>query len=375
MRLDELDGEGARYRARPGRFKLMSETLVSKGRVVLAGGSGFLGRALTEEFVRDGYEVVVLTRRPSKVARTRVREVAWDGRNVCASWARELEGAAAVVNLTGRSVDCRHTAANRREILESRIHSVEAVGRAVRACAEPPRVLVQAGSLAFYGDAGTRVCDEHAPSGRGFPVEVCLRWERAFDSLELPRTRKILLRIGFVLGRDGGALPTLARLARFYIGGAAGDGRQYISWLHVRDFRRLVLWCVERPEVAGVFNATGPCPVTNAEFMCELRCALKRPWCPRTPAWLVRLGALLLRTEAELALTGRRCIPDRLVEMSFKFVYTNLESALADLLTEGVESEMAKGKSEAGARPASIRLPRAMIKSEPAAARGLHAPR
>jgi uncharacterized protein len=310
----------------------MSETLVSKGRVVLAGGSGFLGRSLAEEFAREGYEVVVLTRRPSKFSRARVREVEWDGRNVCASWARELEGAATVVNLTGRGVDCRHTPANRREILESRVRSVEAVGRAVRACGEPPRVFIQAGSLAVYGDAGTRVCDEQAPAGKGFPVDVCLQWERAFDSLELPRTRKILLRIGFVLGRDGGALPKLARLARFYLGGGAGDGHQYISWLHARDFRRLVLWCVGRPDASGVFNATGPCPVTNAEFMCELRCALRRPWSPNTPAWLVRLGALVLRTEAELALTGRRSIPDRLVEMGFKFVYTNLESALADLL-------------------------------------------
>ena len=329
----------------------MSKARASKGRVVLAGGSGFLGRALTEEFVREGYEVVVLTRKPSKLSRARVREVEWDGRNVCASWRRELEGAAAVVNLTGRSVDCRHTAANRREILESRVHSVEAVGRAVRACKEPPRVLVQAGSLAIYGDAGKRVCDEGAPAGKGFPVEVCQQWERAFDSLELPSTGKVLLRIGFVLGRDGGAFPTLARLARFYLGGAVGDGHQYISWLHARDFCRLVLWCVERREVAGVFNATGPCPVTNAEFMCELRCALKRPWSPSTPARLVRLGAFFLRTEADLALTGRRCIPDRLVESNFKFIYTNLESALADLVQPRTAEPFAK--PQAASREAS----------------------
>jgi hypothetical protein len=320
---------------------------MSKGRVVLAGGSGFLGRALGGEFARAGYEVVVLTREPSAARRKGVREVAWDGRNVCASWARELEGAAAVVNLTGRSVDCRHTAANRREILESRVRSVEAIGRAIRACGEPPRVFVQAGSLAVYGDAGRRVCDEGAPAGEGFPAEVCVRWERAFDALELPSTRKVLLRIGFVLGRDGGALPTLARLARLYLGGAAGDGRQYISWLHVRDFSRLVLWCVEREEASGVYNATGPCPVTNAEFMCEVRCALKRPWSPRTPAWLVRLGAFALRTEADLALTGRRCIPDRLVEAGFKFVYTNLESALADLLRPLEEEEVRRERREA----------------------------
>src|SRR5947209_13761843 len=302
---------------------------MSERRVVLAGGSGFLGRALAEEFLRAGYETVVLTRKAVK-SPARVRQVVWDGRSV-GEWARELEGAAAVVNLTGRSVDCRYTAKNRREIVESRVHSVGAVGRAVRACSDPPKVFVQAGSLAIYGDAGRRVCDESAPAGRGFPVDVCLRWEHAFNSLELPSTRKVLLRIGFVLGRQGGALPKLARLARFYLGGTIGEGHQYISWLHVRDFCRLVLWCVEHSEAEGVFNATGPSPVTNAEFMCELRYALKRPWSPRVPAWLVCLGAFLLGTEAELALTGRRCIPDRLVERNFKFVYTNLEGALADL--------------------------------------------
>ena len=309
----------------------MSETLVSKGRVVLAGGSGFLGRELAEEFARAGYEPVVLTRRVRKGAR--VRQVEWDGRSVGA-WGRELEGAAAVVNLAGRSVDCRHTPRHRREIVESRVRSTEAVGRAIQECAEPPKVLVQAASLAIYGNAGRRLCDEAAPAGRGFPVEVCRLWERAFDSLELPSTRKVLLRIGFVLGRDGGALPRLARLARLRLGGTIGEGHQYISWLHARDFCRLVLWCVEHPEAEGVYNATGPCPVTNAEFMCELRCALRRPWSPRLPAWLVHLGAFLLRTEPGLALEGRRCIPDRLVESHYKFLYTNLESALADLFME-----------------------------------------
>ena len=315
---------------------------MSERRVVLAGGSGFLGHALAEEFSRAGYEVVVLTRKALKSS-ARVRQVVWDGRTV-GEWARELEGAAAVVNLAGRSVDCRYTAKNRREIVESRVLSVEAVGRAIRACSDPPKVLVQAASLAIYGDAGRRVCDESAPAGRGFGADVCLRWEHAFNALDLPSTRKVLLRIGFVLGRQGGALPRLARLAKFYLGGTVGEGHQYISWLHARDFCRLVLWCVERVEAEGVFNATGPCPVTNAEFMCELRCALKRPWSPRIPAWLVRLGSFLLGTEAELALTGRRCLPERLVERNFKFMYTNLESALADL----VEGKNEKAKGERG---------------------------
>src|SRR5919202_1468821 len=310
---------------------------MSKGRVVLAGGSGFLGRALSGELARAGYEVVVLTRKVRKRS-SGARQVLWDGRTVGA-WAHELEGAAAVVNLAGRSVDCRYTRRNRREIVESRDNSVEAIGRAIRACEVAPKVLVQVASLAVYGDAGARVCDDGAPAGRGFSAEVCLRWERAFDSLELPATRKVLLRTGFVLGRDGGALPKLARLAKLYLGGTIGGGRQYVSWLHARDFCRIVLWSVEREDARGVFNATGPAPVTNAEFMCELRCALKRRWSPRTPAWLVRLGAFLLRTEAELALAGRRAIPDRLVEGNFKFMYTNLESALADLLGVGKERE------------------------------------
>ncbi|MDT5262397.1 MAG: uncharacterized protein QOC61_1401 [Acidobacteriota bacterium] len=340
MRLDELlcVKAVAGEERREGGSKLMS-----KGRVILAGGSGFLGRALAEECLRAGYEPVILTRRVRR-SRSRVRQVAWDGRTL-GVWARELEGAAAVVNLVGRSVDCRHTRKHRREIVESRVRSVEVIGRAIAACADPPKVLVQAGSLAIYGDAGRRICDEGAPAGEGFPVEVCLRWEHAFDSLELTATRKVLLRIGFVLGRDGGALDVLKRLTKLYLGGTIGEGHQYISWLHVRDWGRLVLWCIEHADAEAVFNATGPCPVTNAEFMCEMRCALRRPWSPRVPAWLVRLGALLLRTEPELVLTGRRCLPERLIERNFKFMYTNLESALADLLTEG-EIREASGKGE-----------------------------
>lgn len=331
--------------------------MMSQKKVVLAGGNGFLGRALAEDFTRAGYEVVILTRKVKR-GMGRVRQVEWDGVNV-GEWARELEGAEVVVNLAGRSVDCRHTPENRREIVASRVGSVEAVGRAIRACYVPPKVLIQAGSLAIYGDAGARVCCEDAPAGRGFPVDVCLRWEQAFDSLELPSTRKVLLRIGFVLGRDGSAFPKLARFAKFYMGGTIGEGHQYISWLHVRDWNRLVLWCVEHAEAEGVFNATGPAPVTNAEFMCELRCALKRPWSPRVPAWLVRLGSFLIRTEADLALTGRRCIPDRLVESNFKFIYTNLESALADLASERAAGDgvgATEDKIEALKTPARARV-------------------
>ena len=320
-----------------------------RGRIVLAGGSGFLGRALAEDLTRDGYQVVVLTRRPR--ANAGVRQVAWDGRNA-GEWARELEGAEAVVNLAGRSVNCLYTRRNRREILSSRLRSVRALGRAIEKCERPPKVFVQAASLAFHGDAGPRVLDETAAAGKGFSADVCARWERAFDSLALPRTRKVLLRVGFVLGRSGGALQTLSRLARIGLGGTVGEGRQYVSWIHLRDFVRVVRWSIEREEAAGTYNATGPWPVTNAEFMCELRCAMHKRWAPRVPAWAVRLGAFLMGTEGELALAGRRCLPERLISQHFKFLYTNLETALADIFAEhGAEPDgekVKKGRGEEG---------------------------
>lgn len=304
---------------------------MSGGRVVLAGGSGFLGRFLAEELARRGREVVVLTRAPRNGdGNGRVREVAWDGRTT-GEWARTLEGAEAVVNLAGRSVNCRYTPANRREIVASRVNAVEAVGRAVLRCSEPPKVFVQAASAAIYGDAGRRVCDETAPAGRGFSVETCVRWEGAFNSLELAGTRKVLLRIGFVLGREGGALGTLSKLTRLFLGGAVGTGRQYVSWLHAADMNRIFLWAVESREAEGTFNATGPAPLTNAEFMESLRRAHSRPWSPPVPVWAVRLGARLMGTEAELALTGRRCLPERLIENNFKFLYTSLDEALRDI--------------------------------------------
>lgn len=298
--------------------------------VVLAGGSGFLGQALADHLCRGGYEVVVLTRSP-RSGTGPVQQVEWDGRTV-GKWREYLEGAKAVVNLAGRSVNCRYTPENRREIVDSRVQSVAAINRAIAACTVPPTVVVQAGSLAIYGDPGDHLCDESAPPGEGFSADTCLLWEKAFNSLETPRTRRVLLRIGFALGRNGGALQTLATLARWYLGGSAGNGKQYISWLHLHDLNRMFLSAIEREDIEGVFNATGPNPVTNAAFMHALRSTLRRPWSPPVPAWVVRIGARLMGTDASLALTGRRCAPKRLTEKGFSFTYPDLKEALRDLL-------------------------------------------
>jgi uncharacterized protein (TIGR01777 family) len=242
-----------------------------------------------------------------------------------------LNGARAVINLAGKSVNCRYTAENRREINESRVNSVTAIGEAIRACSKPPSVLVQSASLAIYGDAGDDWCDETTSPGDGFAVETCLLWEKAFADSSTPQTRRVVLRIGIVLRKSGGALRTLGRLAKFGLGGTVGNGRQYISWIHWLDMIRLFLAAIEQEQLSGVFNATGPQPVTNAEFMRELRHAVHRPWSPPVPNWAVHIGSFLMGTEACLALTGRRCLPKRLQENGFNFNFTALGAALTDI--------------------------------------------
>lgn len=299
------------------------------GRIVLAGGSGFLGRALSTMFVAKGCKVVVLGRAASRRSGP-VEHLQWDGKTP-GDWRATLEGATALVNLTGKSVNCRYTPANRREIIDSRVDSVRVLGETIAQCARPPAVFVQAGSLAIYGDTDDRWCDEGAPAGEGFSVGVCQRWEEAFAEIAAPGMRKVLLRIGFALGPDGGALTMLAGLTRLFLGGAVGSGRQYISWIHLADLNRMFLAAIERDDIAGVFNATAPHPVTNAEFMRELRRVLHRPWSPPVPALAAHFGSWLMRTEASLALTGRRCAPHHFLERGFEFRYPKLRDALEDL--------------------------------------------
>lgn len=295
------------------------------GRVVLTGGSGFLGQSLAAFLTAGGCRVTVLTRRIDD--HRAGQQVLWDGATVDRWWVA-LDGADAVVNLAGRSVDCRYTDANRRAILQSRLQSVRAVGDAIARCDRPPPVWIQAASLAIYGDAGDAICDEDAPLATGFSAALCREWEAAFDATEVPSTRRVLLRIGFALGPGGGALEPLGRLVRLGLGGRVGSGRQYISWLHLSDLNRMIVLAMREQDVSGTYNATGPAPATNAEFMRSLRRVLRRPWSPPVPRPLVRLGALLMRTEPELALTGRRCVPRRFLERGFTFEFTDLDSAL-----------------------------------------------
>jgi uncharacterized protein (TIGR01777 family) len=301
---------------------------MSMKRIVLAGGSGFIGRALAKALLVRGYQVVVLTRMPGQGSG--FREVEWDGAHV-GEWIQHLNGAEAVVNLAGRNVNCPHTQESIGEIMESRVHSVRAIAQAFKHIKVPPRVWVQAGAVGYYGDTKDRLCDESSPVGDDALAGVCKIWEDAFNSLETPKTRKVLLRIGFVLGRDGGALPVLSQLTKRFLGGSVGGGKQFISWIHIADLTRMFIESIERENLTGTYNAVGLNPEMNRFFMHELRHVLHRPWSPPVPAFAVRLGARWMKSEPSLALTSQCCAPIRFLEAGFEYQYSKLRPALENL--------------------------------------------
>jgi len=300
-----------------------------KPRIILAGGSGFIGQSLSSFLVSKNYEVVVLTRGKSDHHGS-IREAHWDGKTL-GEWTQFANGALGLLNLTGRSINTRHTLEHWREIVDSRVDSVRILGKAISQCMQPPKVFVQIAGVGIYGNKGEQVCDETTAPGDDFVSEVCKKWEGAFDSVDSPNTRKVLLRLGVVLGRNGGFLQILSRLTRWFLGGHVGNGRQYISWIHTADLSGMILQAIEQEQLTGVLNATAPNPVTNAELMRELRRALHRPWSPPVPEFAVRIGSWLMGTEASLALVSQRCVPKRFLEKNFQFEFPTLREALANI--------------------------------------------
>lgn len=319
----------------------VSHWLMGK-KVILAGGNGFIGAMLARRLRAEDWTVVVLTRRPPVARTDGMIEVQWPARPVTGSnptsyrthgtWIHAIDGADAIVNLAGRSVDCVHTPENQREILESRLDSVRVLGAALEQCRQPPRVWVQASALGYYGNRDWPACDEQSPAGKTFLAEVCARWEETFAATCPASVRPVVLRLGTVLGNEGGAFPPLARITRCFLGGAAGHGRQGISWIHQTDLVELFLQAINRDSMRGTYNACAPGPVTNAELMRTLRQSLHRPWCPPAPAAFVRLITLfVLRTNPSLVLEGQFATPARLLAEGYPFKYDKLRDALRDL--------------------------------------------
>lgn len=300
-------------------------------KLVLAGGSGALGQRLAAGAARRGDDVVVLTRSPR--AGSAFRQVQWDGR-AAGPWQRELAGAI-VVNLAGELVDRRPTTANVRLLTESRVQPTRALAEAAAQVRPQPALWVQMSTLAIYGDAGETVLDESAPPADG-PAQmagVARAWEQA--AIGVAADRQVILRAGVVLEPGTPALNRLSALTRWGLGGRIGDGRQWVSWLHAADFDAIMQRVIADPSLTGVLHATSPQPVSNRELMAALRTVLRRPPSPPAPVPLVRLGALLMRTDPALALTSRRAVPGRLLAAGFEFRHPALLPALQDLLRRG----------------------------------------
>ncbi len=300
-------------------------------RVVLAGGTGMLGRLLIPALLAAGWQVDVLTRGGGGALPAGVKAVPWDGLTF-GSWVGCLDGAAALVNLAGRSTMCRFSEANRREITASRLNTVRALAEAVRRASSPPLVWVQANSVAWYGDGGEAACDEQAGGGAGFCAEVCQAWEREFFTAPLPDVRRVSLRLGFVLSGQGGILKALAPVVKAGLGGAIGHGRQWVSWVHEDDAVKSFLWALQDDTLHGPVVAAAPGAERNAAFMAALRKAWGRPWCPGWPAPLVQAGAWLGGMAAEPLLHGRRAFPAALLARGFRFAAPQLGEALGRII-------------------------------------------
>ncbi len=307
-------------------------------KIVIPGGSGQVGTVLARAFHTDGHDVVVLSRDPKAQS---WRVVAWDGATL-GDWQREVDGSDVVINLTGRSVNCRYTTANQREILESRVLSTRAVGKAIAQSASPPRVWLQASTATIYAhrydapnDEATGVlggAESNAPDTWRFSIDVAIAWERALVEAATPETRKVALRSAMTLSPDfGGVFDTLLGLARRGLGGSAGDGRQFMSWIHYEDFVSAVRWLIERDDVDGIVNVASPNPLPNAEFMQILREACGISFGLPATNWMLEIGAAFMRTETELILKSRRVVPSRLLEHGFTFNFPTWRDAAPDL--------------------------------------------
>ncbi len=308
-------------------------------KIAIPGGTGQIGALLARAFHEDGHEVIVMGRQAPKIAPWRVEQ--WNPANV-AGWSDKLDGVDVVINLAGRSVNCRYTPQNRDEILQSRVESVRAVGQAISNARRPPRVWLQASTATIYAHTYDAPNDEvsgviggtepDTPATWRFSIDVATAWEGVFDEISAPGTRKVKLRSAMTMSPDpGGIFDTLMLLVRRGLGGTSGDGRQYVSWIHEADFIRAICFLIERGDINGAVNLAAPNPLPNREFMADLR----RAWGAKiglpSAAWMLEIGAVFLRTETELVLKSRRVIPGRLLQDGFSFGYPDWPEAAREL--------------------------------------------
>jgi uncharacterized protein (TIGR01777 family) len=310
-------------------------------KIIIPGGTGQIGTALAGLLYAEGHEVIVLSRNP---ASTPWRTMRWEGQSL-GPWATEFEGADAVINLAGRSVNCRYSPANREAIKQSRVATTRLVGQAIASSKKPARVWLNASTATLYthrydapndeatGIHGSR--DTASPDTWKFSIDVADSWERAAEECDLPDTRLVKLRMAMTMGAGrGGVFDTFRSLARKGLGGTLGDGRQFVSWIHEEDCLRAMLWLIEHEGLEGAVNLCSPNPLPNKEFMRELRKACGVPFGLPAARWMLEIGTFFMRTETELVLKSRRVVPRRLLDSGFCFKFPDWPTAARHLAGE-----------------------------------------
>ncbi len=294
--------------------------------IIIAGGSGFLGQVLESYFQEKSFLVKILTRSPKHE-----NDILWNAKDL-GPWTKALEGAEALINLTGKSVDCRYTDENKKLIYNSRIDSTHILGLAINLCENPPKVWLNSSTATIYkGSYEKEMTEADGDIGDDFSMNIAKSWEETFNSITTPKTRKVILRTSIVLGKKGGALIPLKNLTKFGLGGKQGSGHQKVSWIHELDFSNAVAFLIDNKNLDGAFNLSVPKPTNNSILMKTLRHVLKVPFGISHPIPLLKLGAEIIGTESELVLKSRNVIPERLLKNGFKFTFTNIENALIDL--------------------------------------------
>ena len=314
-------------------------------RIILAGGTGFIGQEMTKYFGKEN-KIIILTRQIKNEKTNRndydslssgdlqnVWYVKWDGKTT-GDWANELNNADIIINLAGKSVNCRYNEKNKNEIFDSRTDAVKAIGEAVKKCQRPPSLWINASSATIYRHATDRPQDEYTSEFHDdFSVQVCKRWEKTFYDLQTTQTRKVALRMAITLG-PGGILIPYFNLLKFGLGGKQATGKQMYSWVYIEDTCRMIEWIFEHKEIEGTYNCSSPNPVTNEEFMKILRKVTGHVIGLPAYKWMLQIGAPLMGTELELVLKSRWVVPTKILETGFQFKYSLLKNALSDIISK-----------------------------------------
>lgn len=301
-------------------------------KLIIAAGTGFLGQVLVNYFKDKFKEIVILTRGKHQIIEN-VKIVNWDAKTLT-GWENELENSTCIINLAGKSVDCRYTTVNKSEILSSRIDSTKIIGEAVLKCKNAPKHWLNSSTSTIYRHSEDKqMTEEDGEIGDDFSMNVAKTWEKTFFESETPQTLKTALRTSIVLGKKGGAFIPIKRLTQFGLGGKQGNGNQFISWIHETDFARTIEFIIEQ-KMIGVVNLISPKPTLNSEFMQQLRKTMSIPFGLPIPTAVLKIGAKIIGTETELVLKSRNVIPDRLLKNGFKFEFDNLNKTFLNLIAK-----------------------------------------